>query len=191
LRYAGDAVPSILALEMAQKGDIDDCRTIYCGSFSKTLAPGLRVGWVVAAKPIISQMVLLKQAGDLQTATINQIAVNHVARSVFDAHVATLCTVYGGRLQSMLSALQNHMPESVTWTKPQGGMFVWLTLPKSIDGKQLLEQALEQKIAFVPGSAFYADGMTTNTIRLNFTMTDDATIQTGIARLAQVIRKAI
>ncbi|RPE67176.1 hypothetical protein EDD53_1580 [Pacificibacter maritimus] len=191
LRYAGDDVPSILALEMEQKGDIDACRTIFCGSFSKTLAPGLRVGWVVAAKPVISQMVLLKQAGDLQTATINQIAVNHVARSVFDEHVTTLRAVYGARLQAMLRALKDYMPEGVTWTEPQGGMFVWVTLPKHLDGKLLLEQALAQKVAFVPGAAFYADGDTRNTMRLNFTMTDDQAIQTGIARLANVIQTAL
>ncbi len=191
LRYEGDAIPSILALEMADKGDIDACRTIYCGSFSKTLAPGLRVGWVVAAKPVISQMVLLKQAADLQTATINQIAVNHVARAVFDDHVVTLREVYGTRLNAMLSSLQAHMPEGITWTSPEGGMFVWLTLPVAMDGKDLLEQALAQKVAFVPGAAFYADGDTKNTIRLNFSMANEATIETGIARLAEVIRTAM
>ncbi|MEN8833783.1 MAG: PLP-dependent aminotransferase family protein [Pacificibacter sp.] len=191
LRYEGDAIPSILALEMADKGDIDACRTIYCGSFSKTLAPGLRVGWVVAAKPVISQIVLLKQAADLQTATINQIAVNHVARAVFDDHVVTLREVYGTRLNAMLNSLQAHMPEGITWTSPEGGMFVWLTLPAAMDGKDLLEQALAQKVAFVPGAAFYADGDTKNTIRLNFSMANEATIGTGIARLAEVIRTAM
>lgn len=191
LRYFGEDIPSILALEMARKNDIDACRTIYCGSFSKTLAPGLRVGWVVAAKPVISQMVLFKQAADLQTATINQIAVNHVARAVFEDHVAELRDVYGARLTAMLSALDTHMPEGITWTSPEGGMFVWLTLPVSISGKELLEQALAQKVAFVPGAAFYADGETTNTIRLNFSMSGETVIQTGIARLANVIRAAL
>jgi DNA-binding transcriptional MocR family regulator len=191
LRYVGDDIPSILALELAQKGDIDACRTVYCGSFSKTLAPGLRVGWVVAAKPVISQMVLLKQAADLQTATINQIAVHHVARAVFDGHVAKLRSVYGARLAAMLSALEATMPTGVTWTSPEGGMFVWLTLPAVLNGKDLLEQSLAKKVAFVPGAAFYADGATTNTIRLNFSMCDEAAIQTGLARLADVIRAAL
>ena len=191
LRYFGDDIPSILALEMTQKGDIDACRTVYCGSFSKTLAPGLRVGWVVAAKPVIAQMVLLKQAADLQTATINQIAVDHVARAVFQGHVAKLRSVYGGRLAAMLAALEAHMPPNITWTRPQGGMFVWVTLPAGMDGKTLLEQSLERKIAFVPGAAFYADGATKNTIRLNFSMSDAAVIDTGIARLADIIRAAM
>ncbi|MBU2936587.1 MULTISPECIES: PLP-dependent aminotransferase family protein [Pacificibacter] len=188
LRYTGQDIPSLLALEMAEKGDIDLCRTVYCGSFSKTLAPGLRVGWVVAAKPVIAQMVLLKQAADLQTATINQIAVNHVARAVFDSHVAGLRKVYGARLNAMLTALEAHMPHGVTWTSPEGGMFVWVTLPTSMSGKNLLEHALMQKVAFVPGAAFYADGATTNTIRLNFSMSDEDVIDKGIARLANVIR---
>jgi DNA-binding transcriptional MocR family regulator len=188
LRYTGENILSILALEMAGKADIDACRTIYCGSFSKTLAPGLRVGWVVAAKPVIAQMVLLKQAADLQTATINQIAVNHVARAIFDPHVASLRKVYGARLNAMLTALETHMPQGVTWTSPEGGMFVWVTLPTSMSGKDLLENALVQKVAFVPGAAFYADGATTNTIRLNFSMSDEDVIDKGIARLADVIR---
>lgn len=191
LRYAGEDIPSILALEMAEKGNIDACRTVYCGSFSKTLAPGLRVGWVVAAKPVIAQMILLKQAADLQTATINQIAVNHVARAVFDRHVATLRKVYGARMSAMLSALKTHMPQGITWTSPEGGMFVWVTLPTSMSGKDLLEQALAQKVAFVPGAAFYADGATTNTIRLNFSMSGEAVIDKGVARLADVIRTAM
>jgi DNA-binding transcriptional MocR family regulator len=191
LRYTGDDVPSILALEFAQKGSVDACRTIYCGSFSKTLAPGVRVGWVVAARPVISQMVLLKQAGDLQTATINQIAVNDVARSVFDPHVAQLKDIYGTRLNAMLASLDAHMPHGVTWTKPEGGMFVWLSLPKALNGSDLLEMALKARVAFVPGSAFYADGATTNTIRLNFSMSDEAKIDLGIARLADVMRHAL
>ncbi|MBU1277803.1 MAG: PLP-dependent aminotransferase family protein, partial [Alphaproteobacteria bacterium] len=141
LRYSGAEVPPILALEMEETGDINACRTIYLGSFSKTLAPGLRVGWAVAAKPVISQLVLTKQAADLQTATINQIAVAEVARAVFDTHVETLRSVYGARLQAMLTSLSAHMPEGVSWTEPAGGMFIWVTLPKGMDGAELLKQA--------------------------------------------------
>ncbi|WP_417268833.1 PLP-dependent aminotransferase family protein [Celeribacter sp.] len=189
LRYTGEAIPAILALEVAQKGDIDACRTIYLGSFSKTLAPGLRVGWVVAAKPVIAQLVLTKQAADLQTATINQIAVAQVAASVFDSHVETLREVYGTRMRAMLDALAAHMPEGVTWSKPEGGMFVWVTLPEDMDGKALLEKALAAKVAFVPGGAFYADGSNANTLRLNFSMSSAAKIVEGITRLSAVIAK--
>lgn len=191
LRYTGEAIDPILAMEISQKGSIEECRTIYLGSFSKTLAPGLRVGWVVAAKPVISQLVLTKQAADLQTATINQIAVAQVAESIFDDHVATLRNVYGARMTAMLSALERHMPEGVHWTSPEGGMFIWVTLPRGMDGKALLERALEAKVAFVPGGAFYADGSNANTLRLNFSMLAPARIEEGIERLGEVLRGAV
>ena len=142
----------------------------------------------MAAKPVISQLVLTKQAADLQTATINQIAVAEVARAVFDTHVETLRSVYGARLQAMLTSLSAHMPEGVSWTEPAGGMFIWVTLPKGMDGAELLKQALQANVAFVPGAAFFADGSNTNTLRLNFSMSAPAKIEQGIARLAQVIR---
>ncbi|WP_417248410.1 PLP-dependent aminotransferase family protein [Celeribacter sp.] len=188
LRYEGESLAPFLAMEIEAKGDIEACRTIYLGSFSKTLAPGLRVGWVVAAKPVISQLVLIKQAADLQTATLNQIAVAHVAQAVFDDHVATLRDVYSTRMRAMLDALEEHMPEEVQWTRPEGGMFIWVTLPRGMDGKALLERALKAKVAFVPGGAFYADGSNANTLRLNFSMVTPARIHEGVARLGQVLR---
>ncbi|GAA3866760.1 PLP-dependent aminotransferase family protein [Celeribacter arenosi] len=191
LRYDGKPIPPILALEMAETGDINACRTIYLGSFSKTLAPGLRVGWVVAAKPVIDRLVLTKQAADLQTATLNQIVVNEVARKVFDSHVGILRENYGARMHAMLDALAREMPDGVTWVEPEGGMFVWLTLPRGIDGKSLLKDALKANVAFVPGQAFYADGSNTNTLRLNFSMSGPSVINEGIARLAKVIRAAL
>lgn len=190
LRYDGDTVPPILALEIAQKGSIEACRTIYCGSFSKTLAPGLRVGWVVAAKPVIAQLVLMKQASDLHTPTLNQIAVERVVRDGFDAQVEKIRTAYAARRDAMLAALARHMPEGVTWSRPEGGMFIWLTLPDGIDGAALLAASLEQeRVAFVPGRAFFADGSGANTIRLSFSRTDKAMINDGIARLGQVLRR--
>ena len=137
LRYEGQDVPPILALELARKGDLEACRTIYCGSFSKTLSPGLRVGWVVAAKSVIQQLVLMKQASDLHSATFNQMAVHRVAEACFDKHVETLRAVYGRRRTAMLEALERHMPEGVDWTRPEGGMFVWVTLPRGMDGAEL------------------------------------------------------
>ena len=163
LRFDGDPVPPILALEIARKakggGSIEDCRTIYCGSFSKTLAPGLRVGWVCAASPVIERLVLIKQAADLHSSTINQMAIADVAATSFDAHVAGLREVYRARRDHMLAALSREMPEGVAWTKPEGGMFVWITLPQGIDGADLLARSLSTaRVAFVPGRAFYADG---------------------------------
>lgn len=190
LRYDGEPVPPILALEIARKGSIEDCRTIYCGSFSKTLSPGLRVGWVVAAKPVISLMVLLKQAADLHTATLNQMAVHEVAARMFDTHVETLRDVYRQRRDAMLAALQAYMPEGVSWTRPEGGMFIWLTLPPAVDGADLLAHSLDSvKVAFVPGRAFFADGSGGNTIRLSFSCSDEAAINEGIRKLGGILRE--
>ena len=191
LRYDGDPVPPILALELARKGDLDACRTIYCGSFSKTLSPGLRVGWVVAATPVIQQLVLMKQAADLHSATINQIAIHKVAEACFDAHVDTIRNAYGARRDALLAALARHMPKGVQWTKPEGGMFVWLTLPRGMDAADLLARAIEDhNLAFVPGRAFHADGSGENTLRLAFSCADDAMIEEGMARLGALLRAA-
>ncbi len=189
LRYSGEDVPAILALELESVGDINLCRTIYCGSFSKTLSPGLRVGWVVASDAVISQLVLLKQAADLHSSTINQMAIHSVAVEGFAEHVARLRTVYGRRCAAMLSALEHEMPDGVTWTEPEGGMFVWLTLPKGMDAGALLEKAIKQeKMAFVPGQAFFADGSGSNTLRLSFSNSNEAQIEDGITRLGRVLR---
>lgn len=191
LRYDGEPVPPVLALELEQKGSIEDCRTVYCGTFSKTLAPGLRIGWAVAAKPVISQMVLLKQAADLHTSSIDQIAVHGVAAACFDEHTRQLRAVYQRRRDVMLAAMAEHMPEGVAWTRPEGGMFIWVTLPEGRDGAQLLARSLEtEKVAFVPGQAFFADGSGQNTIRLSFSNSNHAAIQEGIARLGRLLRSA-
>ncbi len=189
LRYEGDPVPPILALELARKGSLEECRTIYCGSFSKTLSPGLRVGWVVAAKPRIAQLVLLKQAADLHSSTINQMAIHHVAEGHFATHIPKLRKAYRARRDAMLNALTRYMPDGVEWTRPEGGMFVWVTLPKGMDGAQLLEKSLETvNVAFVPGQAFFPDGSGANTIRLSFSNSDETTITEGIRRLGDVLR---
>ncbi|QFT71890.1 PLP-dependent aminotransferase family protein [Ruegeria sp. THAF33] len=189
LRYDGDPIPPILSLEQARKGSIEDCRTIYCGSFSKTLSPGLRMGWVVASKPVISQMVLLKQAADLHSATINQMAVHQVAQACFDTHIPKVRNVYRARRDVMLNAMEQHMPGGVEWTRPEGGMFIWVTLPEGMVGSDLLARALDTvKVAFVPGQAFFPDGSGANTIRLSFSNSDEATIREGIRRLGEVLR---
>lgn len=188
LRYDGEAIPPVLALEIESTGSIDACRTLYCGSFSKTLTPGLRVGWVCASKTAIHQLELIKQASDLHTPSINQMAIHHVASRHFDTHVAKIRTSYRDRRDAMLAALQKHMPDGVEWTKPDGGMFIWLTLPKGTDGADLLAKAIkEQKVAFVPGGAFFADGSGANSLRLSFSCADAATIQEGIKRLARAM----
>lgn len=189
LRYDGEAIPPILALEIARKGSIEDCRTLYCGSFSKSLAPGLRVGWVCAAKEVIGRLVLMKQAADLHSSTANQIVTDRVARAIFGDHVAGLRRVYSARRDHMLAALAREMPAGVTWTKPEGGMFVWLTLPAGLDAAELLATSLKtERVAFVPGRAFFADGSNGNTLRLSFSCANEAAIDEGIMRLGRLIR---
>ena len=193
LRFDGDAIPPILALEAERRnGDLEACRTIYCGSFSKTLSPGLRVGWVCAAMPVISQLVLMKQAADLHSATLNQIAVASVAEQHFDSHIDTIRSAYRARRDAMLEALQAHMPEGVSWTKPEGGMFIWVTLPDTLDGADLLKQSLEsERVAFVPGHAFFADGSGRNTLRLSYSTSTEGKIAEGVERLGQLITRAL
>ena len=189
LRYDGEAIPPILALEIARKGSIEACRTLYCGSFSKSLAPGLRVGWVCAAQDVISRLVLMKQAADLHSATTNQIVTHTVAAAQFDAHVAKLRSVYMARRDHLLAALAREMPAGVSWTHPEGGMFIWLTLPPEMDGAELLAQSLKtERVAFVPGRAFFADGSNGNTLRLSFSCADEAAIDEGMKRLGRLIR---
>ena len=189
LRFDGEPIPPILALEIARKGSIENCRTLYCGSFSKSLAPGLRVGWICAAHEIISRLVLMKQAADLHSSTVNQIVTHKVASTMFDPHVAKLRATYMARRDHLLAALSREMPEGVEWTKPEGGMFVWVTLPKGMDGADLLAQSLKtERVAFVPGRAFYADGSNGNTLRLSFSCANEAQIDEGMKRLGRLIR---
>jgi DNA-binding transcriptional MocR family regulator len=192
LRYDGEAIPPILALDIERCGGIENSRTIYCGSFSKTLSPGLRLGWVCAAKPVIAKLVLGKQAADLHSPTINQMALHRVAECVFDSEVEKLRTVYARRRDRMLEALERTMPDGVTWTRPEGGMFIWITLPDGVDATALLARSLRDgKVAFVPGRAFHADGSGENTMRVNFTNADEARIDEGIARLARCVKAAL
>lgn len=190
LRYDGEALPPILALDIARNGDIEKTRTLYCGSFSKTLAPGLRIGWVCAASAVIAKLVLMKQAADLHSPTINQMVIANVVTKTFDQQVEKVRIAYRARRDCMLQALATHMPQSVEWTQPEGGMFIWLTLDPSIDGAALLAKSLiSEKVAFVPGKAFFHDGSGANTIRLSFSATNEDTITKGIKRLATLIRK--
>ena len=192
LRYDGEPVPPIMALDIARNGGIENTRTIYSGSFSKTLAPGLRVGFVVAAMPVIRKLVLMKQAADLHSSTINQIAIAHVAERIFPEQVAKIKKAYSARRDAMLAALDKYMPAGATWTKPEGGMFVWVRLPDGMDGAELLARSIQtEKVAFVPGKAFYADGSNNNTIRLSFSCASEAMIEEGIQRLGRLISTAV
>ncbi|MFE0753999.1 PLP-dependent aminotransferase family protein [Inquilinus sp. NPDC058860] len=190
LRYDGEDVPPLLALDAAAKGGIDRSRVIHCGSFSKTLAPGLRIGWICAAREVVQKLVLTKQAADLHTPTINQMVMHHAAEHAYPAQVAKIRATYRDRRDRMLAALQRHMPAGVSWTRPEGGMFIWVTLPEHLDGAGLLARAVELGVAFVPGRAFHADGSHGNTLRLSFSLAGAAAIEEGIGRLGRLIAGA-
>jgi DNA-binding transcriptional MocR family regulator len=188
LRYDGEDVPTLLALDVAaQGGDIDRSRVIHCGTFSKTLSPGLRIGWICAGRELVQKLVLTKQASDLHTPTINQMVMYHAAEHAYPAQVEKIRAAYRDRRDRMLAALQRHMPAGVSWTRPEGGMFIWVTLPEGVDGAELLARAVDQGVAFVPGRAFHADGSCGNTLRLSFSLADAAAIEEGIGRLGRLI----
>lgn len=191
LRYGGAPLPSLLALDLERCSDIEQSRVIYCGTFSKTIIPGLRVGWVVAAAPVIQKTGLLKQASDFHTAALTQMVLTDVVARLSQSHVAMLCETYGARLTAMLDGLAAFMPDGVSWTKPDGGMFVWATLPDSIDTADLLNDAIAEGIAFVPGEFFFPDNGLRNTMRLNFTACEPRAIRDGIARLGSLIAKKL
>ncbi|WP_259780673.1 aminotransferase-like domain-containing protein [Aestuariispira ectoiniformans] len=190
LSYEGEALPSLLALDEAGRQDEDAGTVVQLGTFSKTLVPALRVGWVTAPRPLIEKLVLLKQASDLHVATINQAVALRAVEKTFPGHIDTVRDTYRTKRDAMLRALEDFMPDSVSFTRPKGGMFVWLTLPDGIDSRALLERALEEeKVAFVPGQAFFCDKSGENTCRLSFSAGDPARIREGIERLANLIRR--
>jgi len=188
LFFDGEPLPSITALEVARRGGIDRARAIYCGSFSKVLSPGLRVGWIVAAQPLIRRLVLVKQASDLNSPTINQMVMHRLADGLYDAQAAAARGHYRKRRDAMLLALAAHMPKEVAWTRPRGGMFVWLRLPEQVDASALLERALKNGVAFVPGSAFFFEELGRNEARLSYSLASEGDIAGGIARLAALIQ---
>lgn len=190
LRYRGNAERSLLALDIERVGSIDASRVIYCGTFSKTVAPGFRVGWVCAARELVSKIVLAKQSGDLHSSQLNQMVVHGVVSEGFNEHLDRLRSVYGRRQETMLAALEEGMPEGVSWIRPDGGVFIWLQLPEGLDGTWLLTRALaEDGIAFVPGKSFFADGAGANYLRLNYTLASDHDIRDGVTRLGQLIHR--
>ena len=190
LRYDGEQTPSLLALEAQRAGGVEHGRVIYCGTFSKTVVPGLRLGWIVAPTPVIRRLVLIKQASDLHTATLSQMVMHEVVTETMPDCLQPIRQAYRARRDAMLQALANEMPEGVNWTKPTGGMFVWVELPAGVDAAILLERAIkEARIAFVPGRAFHADGTGRNTLRLSFSCAEDSKIGEGISRLGALLRK--
>lgn len=191
LRFDGEPLPTLLALDIARSGSIEAARTLFCGTFSKTISPALRIGWVCGPRAVIEKLVLLKQGGDLHVSTVNQMAAYGAVAEGYEQHLGMLRSAYGAKAHTTLQALERHMPPGVTWSRPEGGMFVWLWLPEGMDGKALLERALmEERVAFVPGEPFFAEVPAANAIRLSYSLPSDAEIDDGVRRLAGLIARS-
>lgn len=183
LRFRGEPSPPLAALDEGQV-------VIHLGTFSKTLAPGLRIGWLVGPKELVRAATIAKQAADLHTATLAQRATAELLGSGFDydAHLGAIRRAYGERCVAMLGALERHMPAGSRWTRPDGGLFVWAELPEGTSADEIFTAALHEKVAFVPGSAFYADAPRPEMLRLNYSNRPPELIEEGMARLGRVAR---
>ena len=198
LRYEGEHLPPIVQIDAEYHGcDKGDCEftgdVLYLSTLSKTLAPGLRIAWIVAPESVIARLVQMKQGADLHTSTFCQMVAYEAARDGFlDRHVKRIRDVYGVRRNAMLAALERHFPEGVRWTKPEGGLFLWITLPEGFDSTHLLREALErEKVAFVPGASFFPRGGGERTCRLNFSYCSPDVIDEGIRRLGDVVKRRL
>ena len=190
LRFEGEHLPRLIQLDAERRDEAPYAgNVIYTATFSKILSPGLRVGWVIAAREVIAKLTQAKQSTDLHTAMLNQMIAYELGVSGFlERHAKTIVRTYRERRDVMLAALAEEFPAGVTWTHPQGGMFLWLTLPEDVDAADLLRDAIERKVAFVPGAPFHADGSGANTMRLNFSNASPENIREGIRRLGAALR---
>ncbi|HEX8992284.1 MAG TPA: PLP-dependent aminotransferase family protein [Anaerolineales bacterium] len=195
LRYEGENIPSLVTLDSEYRGKNGGCysgNVIYLSTFSKLLAPGLRLAWVIAPEQVIRRLVMTKQAADLHTASFNQYVAYEIAKDGFlDEHVKYIRQVYKERRDVMLEMMEEMFPPEVSWTRPAGGMFLWGMMPEDLDAAEVLKAALERKVAFVPGESFHACGGGKNTMRINFSYTDPPTIREGITRLGWTLKEFI
>ncbi len=184
LRYEGEPLPTLYSL--------DHEFVIYASTFSKILSPGVRLGWAVAPPPIASKMQIGKQASDLCSSSISQYFVSaYFDAGPWDNYVRSLLEIYRRRRDVMLDSLAEHFPREADWTRPQGGLFIWATLPDYIDTTDLLARALQEQVAFVPGRAAYVDGRGGSAMRLNFSGIDEDGIREGVRRIGEVVREQV
>jgi len=185
LRYEGEDITPIFRLAPE--------RTLYLSTFSKTVAPGIRLAWVVAPKPIITRLVQAKQGADLHTSTFVQMLANDICqRGILRQHVKRLRDVYRSRRDTMLDAMEEHWPQGTSWTRPEGGLFLWARVPECIDTQEFLAKAIEAKVAYVPGSAFYpTQGGGKHTMRLNFSNAREELINEGIYRIGIALKQEL
>lgn len=195
LRYEGEHISPVVSLDSEFRGPNGahySGNVIYISTFSKLLAPGLRLAWVIAPPEVIHRLVLAKQAADLHTASFNQYVAFEVAKGGFlDDHVKVIRATYKERRDVMIEMMEELFPAGVTWRKPQGGMFLWGILPEGMDSAEVLKRAVAKKVAFVPGEAFHPTGGGKNTMRLNFSYSSPETIREGITRLGTTLKELI
>lgn len=185
LRYAGVAPQPLAALDR-------DGLVIHIGTFSKTLSPGMRLGWLIAAEPIFKEAVIAKQAADLHTSTVEQRAAALLLQDFdYDGHIKVLCRVYGERCKAMRDAIERHFPAGTRWTTPEGGLFLWVELPETVSAQEMFEDALRERVAFVPGTSFFAGEPRTNFMRLNFSNQKPEMITEGIGRIAAILKRRL
>ncbi len=189
LYFNGQPLPTLYALDYELGGG----NVIYLSTTSKTLAPGLRVAWVVGPKPVIQKIVYAKQGADLHSPTLNQMLVYELVQDGewYRAQIDKIRQTYQTPSRWMLAALQKYMPPEVRWIVPEGGMFFWLSLPEAVDSLELLQRAVAEKTAFVPGQPFYADGSGKHTLRLSFSSATQAQIEEGIRRLGRAVHQML
>ena len=184
LRYEGDPLPTLYSL--------DSDFVVYTSTFSKILSPGVRLGWAVAPPPVLAKMNVGKQSSDLCSSSISQYFVGAYFESgQWTDYVRSLIEIYRLRRDVMLDALAEHFPREATWTHPQGGLFIWATLPDYIDTTDLLARALREQVAFVPGRAAYLDGRGGSEMRLNFSGVSEDEIREGVRRIGEVVREQV
>jgi 2-aminoadipate transaminase len=184
LRFMGEDLPSM-------KNYLPD-GTVVLGSFSKVVTPGLRLGWICAGREVMEKLIMAKQSSDLHSNYLSQRAVyQYLVDNDLDEHILNIRKAYKKQRDLMVSMIEEHFPREIKCTKPEGGMFLWVTLPENISSLDLFKLATKENVAFVPGKAFYVDGGGDNTLRLNFSNSDEEKIEDGIKRLAKVIKRML
>lgn len=185
LRYTREETQPLAALD--KEGLV-----IHISTFSKTLSPGMRLGWLTASEEIFQTVVIAKQAADLHSSTIEQRAAARLLDGFdYEGHVGNLCHVYGERCRIMLSALERYFPVEANWTRPEGGLFLWVELPEDVSAEELFEEAIAERVAFVPGTSFFACEPKLNFMRLNFSNQKPEMIDEGIKRIATVLKRRL
>jgi 2-aminoadipate transaminase len=192
LRYEGEPLPTLRSLEVPAGSTDDNDFVIYAGTMSKILSPGVRVGWLVAPRPLLAKLILGKQSSDLCSSTLTQhFVAAYFATADWHAYIDELRDLYHRRRDVILDALAEHLPAAASWTHPQGGLFIWVTLPDYIDTTDLLARALAENVAFVPGEAAFADGRGQHSMRLNFSSEADDDIREGVRRIGKIVAEQV